>query len=81
MPAFICMTAIFLMFTLKAYSGSSPDSPIYLHPDVFADNYCNVAPKDVGAFKHFCIHDYVSSVVNQYVHIFAVSDNASLNIT
>ena len=79
MSALICKCIVILMLTLKALSVPLPESPIqqiYLHPDMFDDNYGNVAPKDVGAFKYFCIHDYMSSTVNQYIDIFAVSDHA-----
>ena len=79
MSALICSSAIFLMLTLQAFSGSlsAPVASqlIFLHTDMFEDNYRSTTPKDVGAFKYFCIHDYVSSIVNQYIDIFAVSDN------
>ena len=79
MSALICSSAIFLMLTLQAFSGSlsalvAPQLT-FLHTDMFEDNYCSATPKDVGAFKYFCIHDYISSIVNQYIDIFAVSDN------
>ena len=77
--ALICKSAIFLMLFLQAFSGSLSvpvaGHKILLHTDTFEDNYRNATPKDVGAFKYFCIHDYVSSIVNQYIDIFAVSDN------
>ena len=77
--ALIYKSVVFLMVTLRAFSGSlsAPvaGQNIYLHTDMFEDNYCSATPKDVGAFKYFCIHDYVSSIVNQYIDIFAVSDN------
>ena len=77
--ALICKSTIFLMFTLQAFptSLSAPvaGQKIYLHTDTFEDNYRSATPKDVGAFKYFCIHDYISSIVNQYIDIFAVSDN------
>ena len=77
--ALICKSAIFLMLTLQAFSVSFSvpvaGHQIFLHTDTFEDNYSSVTPKDVGAFKYFCIHDYVSSIVNQYIDIFAVSDN------
>ena len=77
--ALICKSAIFLMLTLQAFpvSLSTPvaGQKIFLHTDMFEDNYCSATPKDVGAFKYFCIHDYVSSIVKQYIDIFAVSDN------
>ena len=78
MLALFCKCTIFMMLALKSFAVSLPEPSIpqiYLHPDKFEDNYCNVTPKDVGAFKYFCIHDYVSSIVNQYIDIFAVSDN------
>ena len=77
----ICKSAIFLMLTLQAFSVSF-SAPVagqqiflHLHTDTFEDNYRSATPKDVGAFKYFCIHDYVSSIVKQYIDIFAVSDN------
>ena len=78
MFARVCKCTVFLMCTLKVFSVPLPESSIqiYLHPDIFKDNYCTVTPKDVGAFKYFCIHDYLSSIVNQYINIFAVSENA-----
>ena len=66
------------MLALKAFSVPIPEpsiQQIYLHPEKFEDNYCSVTPKDVGAFKYFCVHDHISSIVNQYIDIFAVSDN------
>ena len=75
----ICKSAIFLMLTLQAFSVSL-SAPVagqkifLLHTDTFEDNYRSATPKDVGAFKYFCIHDYVSSIVKQYIDIFAVSD-------
>ena len=65
------------MLTLKTFSVPLQESSvqqIYIHPDMFKDNYCNVTPKDVGAFKFFCTLDYVSTIVNQHIEIFAVSD-------
>ena len=78
MFALIYKLTIFMMLALKAFSVPLPEpsiQQIYLHPEKFEDNYCNVTPKDVGAFKYFCVHDYISSIVNQYIDIFAVSDN------
>ena len=78
MFALICKCTVFLMLTTKTFSVPLPEpsiQQIYLHPETFEDNYCNVTPKDVGAFKYFCVHDYASSIVNQYIDIFAVSDN------
>ena len=79
--ALIFKSAVFLMLTLLAFSASlsAPVAvqQIFLHPDMFEDNYCSVTPKDVGAFKYFCIHDYISSIVNQYIDMFEVSDNTS----
>ena len=77
MSAVICKCVFFLMLALKAFSVPLPEpSPqqIYLHPDMFKDNYCNVTPKDVGAFKFFCTLDYVSMILNQHIEIFAVSN-------
>ena len=65
------------MLALKAFSVPLPEfsiQQIYLHPDMFKDNYCSVTPKDVGAFKYFCTLDYVSTILNQHIEIFAVSD-------
>ena len=65
------------MLALKAFSVPLPEfsiQQIYLHPDMFKDNYCNVTPKDVGAFKYFCTFDYMSTILNQHIEIFAVSD-------
>ena len=78
MFALICKCTVFLMLTTETFSVPLPESSvqqIYLHTDMFKDNYCNVTPKDVGAFKFFCIHDYMSSIVNQYIDIFAVSES------
>ena len=81
MFALVCQSAFFLMLALKALSQSSSQS-IYLYPDMFKDNYYNVAhknvtPKDVAAFKLFCIQDHISSIVKHYAHIFIfeVSDS------
>ena len=77
MSAVICKCILFLMLTMKAFSVPLPESSIqqiYLHTDVFKDNYCNVTPKDVGAFKYFCTLDYVSTILNEHIEIFAVSD-------
>ena len=77
--ALICKSVIFLMLTLQAFSVSlsAPvaGQKIYLHTDTFEDNYHDETPKDVGAFKYFCVQNYVSSVVNKYKDIFAVSVN------
>ena len=77
MSTLIRKCIFFLTLTLKAFSVPLPESSvqqIYLHPDMFKDNYCNVTPKDVGTFKYFCTLDYVSTIVKQYIEIFAVSD-------
>ena len=83
--ALICKCTVFLMLSLKAFSVPLPEcsSPqIFLHPDMFKDNYCNVTPKDVAAFKFFCIFKSVSSIVNQYIEILSlgVSDNLHKNL-
>ena len=80
MSAFICKCAVFLMVILTAVLVQLPKSSgpqIYLHPGVFKDNYWNVTPKDVAAFKFFCIFKQVSSIVNQHIEILSVgvSDN------
>ena len=81
--ALICKCTVFLMLTLKAFSVPLPDSSqslrsshlIFLHTDMFKDNYCNVTPTHVGAFKFFCALNYkMSSIVEQYEYLF-VSDN------
>ena len=77
MSAVICKCVLFLMLALKVFSVSLPEpslQQIYLHPDMFKDNYCNATPKDVAAFKFFCTLDYVSTILNQHIEIFAVSD-------
>ena len=66
------------MLVVEALSVPLPESSIqqiYLHTDMFKDNYYNVTPKDVGAFKFFCIHDHMSSIVNQHIDIFVVSES------
>ena len=68
------------MFTLKVFSVPLPECSgpqINLYTDVFKDNYWNVTPKDVAAFKFFCIFKQVSSIVNQQIEILSlgVSDN------
>lgn len=89
--ALICKCTVFLMLTLKAFSMSLPDctpsrqsSPhIYLHTDIFKDNYhdyCSLTPTDVGAFKFFCTLSHVSSIVKDiilyvYDNEIDVSDN------
>ena len=70
MLTLVLKSALLLVLTLKAIS-----MPIYLHPSTFEDNYYNVTAKDVGAFKFFCIQDHISSIIEQYVPIFAVSDS------
>ena len=54
------------------------DSSIYIHPELFEDSYCDVAPRDVGAYKFFCFQDHVSSILHQYRPMLAVSDNSYL---
>ena len=69
--ALICKCTIFLVLGVEALSVPLPESSIQhinLHTDLFKDNYCNVTPKDVSAFKYFCIHDYTSSIINQYIN-------------
>ena len=83
--ALICKCTVFLMLSLKAFSVPLPECSgpqIFLHPDMFKDNYCNVTPKDVAAFKFFCIFKSVSSIVNQYIEILSlgVSDNLHKNL-
>ena len=80
MSALICIPAIFLILTLTGFSKSLPDddSSIYIHPQLFKDNYCDVAPKDVGAFKFFCTQAHISSVLHRYRPMLAVSDNSYL---
>ena len=77
--ALICKSTIFLMLTLQAFSVSLSvpvaGQQIYLHTDTFEDKYHDETPKDVGAFKYFCVQDYVSSIVNEYIDTFAVSVN------
>ena len=78
--ALVCKSAIFLILTLKVSSmplKKATDPKIYLYQDMFEDNYCckNVAPKDVGAFKFYCIQDHLVSIVAPYAYIFPVSDN------
>ena len=73
-----CKFAVFLILALAVCSLPLPESTIqqiYFHPTMFEDNYHNAKPRDVGAFKYFCIHDHLSSIVNQYIEIFAVSDS------
>ena len=66
------------MFALKAFSVPLPESSlhqIYLHSDMFKDNYCNVTPKDVGAFKNFCTLDYICvKDIKSAIRDIAVSD-------
>ena len=80
MSTLICIPAIFLMLTLTGFSKSLPDddSSIYIHPELFKDNYCDVARKDVGAFKFFCIQEHISSILHRYRPMLAVSDNSYL---
>ena len=67
------------MLTLKVssmLSKKATDPKIYLYNDMFEDNYCckNVALKDIGAFKFYCIQDHLVSIVVPYAYIFPVSD-------
>ena len=71
--------AVLLMLTLEVSSLPSPEKTtpqIYLHTGMFEDNYhlSVVTPKDVASFKYFCTQDYISSMVNQYIYLIAVSD-------
>ena len=78
MSALICKCTIFLVLAVEALSVPLPESSIqqiYLHTDMFKDNYYNVTPKDVDAFKFFCINDYTSSIIDQYIDIFVVSES------
>ena len=81
MPATLAFkSAFFLMLALKALSMPSKkttDPKIYLYEDTFEDNYCckNVTPKDVGAFKFYCIQDHIVYKVAEYEYMFPVSDN------
>ena len=70
----IIKSAVFLMLTLKAFSMPSPNDgcsqplqEIPLYTDMFKDNYYNVTPKDVAAFKFFCIQNHVATIaLNQF---------------
>ena len=78
MSALICKCTILLVLAVEALSVPLPESSIqqiYLHTDMFKDNYYNITPKDVGAFKFFCINDYTSSIIDQYIDIFVVSES------
>ena len=76
MSALMCKVMIFLTaFSLPLLQSSTQG--IYLHRKMFQDNYYNVTPKDVGAFKFFCIHHHISSILHQFRYVFGVdvSDN------
>ena len=73
----VCKSAFFLVLILKVLSMPLTGPHIYLHPSIFEDNYAyhNVTPKDVGAFKFYCIQDHIKSIIEQYEYMFAVSDS------